>query len=593
MKQSINVLIKLSLFIFLWGLSSIVSAKISLTLDRSDIHANETFHLRVQVEESNTLNAGANLDFIPEKITIRSRQEYNSSIIVNGQYNTQMGWDFELLAEEAGTYTIPALDIGNERSEPFTIRVLPAQDDLDNADNAKIKLRANISDEEVYVQQQLIFTVRIYRSVVARNQQITPIRVTNALVEQLGENKSFDVVNDGNNFRVVEQRYAIFPQQSGDMVIEPMTYSATILEDTNNRSPWQRSQLKPVSLSTQKYTVKVKPKPQNAAEPWLPAKKVELEAEWQPKNQTFTVGNPASLDFIIKGIGLLKTQLPTVTFPEQDGITIYRDTPQYRQRFNRFGVNSYHFEKVAVIPSDAGEITIPEVKIPWWNVETDQQEYATLPAQTIRVEPSSEQINNVAGQTVIPEDQQRAIQQTNSTGASTTETNTTERFDYWKYISLALVTIWLITLLVWYRQNGKTNTSNKAKNNSRDASADTTFTNSSLKEAINHAKNNNAQQTAQALARWLKHSSEAKHLKATNLSQLADYCRQSGQSALADELGALQQHLYAKAATLDNDSSKNHQWNGAKLAKLLGSLKLPNGKQPLDSLPKLYGPRQS
>ena len=582
MKHGFNTVTKCLFLLVFFSLASVAEAKITLTLDRSDIHEHETFHLRIQVEESNTLNAGANTDFIPDGITVRSRQEYNNSIIVNGQYNTKMGWDFELLAEKAGTYTIPALTIGNERSEPFTIRVLPEQDNLDNAENAKIKLRANISEQEVYVQQQLIFTVRIYRSVVARNQQITPIRVTNALVEQLGENQTFDVVKNGNNFRVIEQRYAIFPQQSGDMVIEPITYSATILEETaNSRSPWQRSQLKPISLSTQKYTIKVKPKPQNAAEPWLPATKLELEAKWQPQNQTFTVGEPANLDFIIKGTGLLKTQLPTVSIPQQDGVTIYRDTPQYHQRFNRFGVNSYHFEKVAIIPSQAGDITIPEIKIPWWNVNTDQQEYAILPAQTIKVEPSSKQLQVNKTDTVIPKAQQEALNN-NSIKTQTINTDISgDTTNYWKYISLSLVAIWLLTLLFWFKQKNNNSHQLKAKTNTKALGEDSI--NASLAKVQQVAKSNDAAKTAKLLSQWIKTSSLNKTLGINNLNQLSRYCRKTQQLELSKELDQLQSQLYSK--------TQDHTWQGQRLAKLLSGLKHAPTQHSENTLPDLYDKR--
>lgn len=559
-------------------LAATASAKITLSLDRTDIHEHETFHLRVQVEESNTLRQGAAENFIPNEITIRSRQEYNNSVIVNGQYNTQRGWDFELLAEKAGTYTIPALSIGNERSQPFTIRILPQQDDLSDTNNAKIKLRANISDEQVYVQQQLIFTVRIYRSVVARNQQITPIRVSNALVEQLGDNSSFDVVKDGNNFRVVEQRYAIFPQQSGEIVIEPLTYSATILEDSDSRSPWQRSQLKPVSLSTQKYTIAVKPKPQNAAEPWLPAKNLELEASWQPANQTFRVGEPANLDLIIKGTGLLKTQLPSLTFPEQEGITIYRDTPQYRQRFNRFGVNSYHFEKIAIIPSQTGDATIPEIKIPWWNVETDQQEYATLPAMSFRVNPSNKQISQGNQQTVIPDSQQVGNindSELNSDQISTASQSTVQQ-DYWKYISLTLAALWFLTLLFWFKQRqGKS----AHKITEVDGEATPPAVNSSLKNTISLATRNDAKASSTALLSWVEQQPSLQHIH--NLNQLIEYCQQHQQSELAQELTALQQYLYA-------GQGASKAWRGNKLAALLPQLKAGSQTQEADGLPGLY-----
>lgn len=557
-------------------------AKITFTVDRTDIHEHETFHLRVQVEEPNTLREGAAIDFIPEDITIRSRQEYHNSIIVNGQYNTDLGWDFELLAEKSGTYTIPALTIGKERSEPFILRILPQKDDLEVAGNSKIKLRATVSDEEIYVQQQLVFTIRIYRSVVARNRKITPIQVSNAVVEQLGDAKTFDVIKDGDNFRVVELRFSIFPQQSGDMIIEPLTYSATILEDNKGRSPWKRSQLKPISLSTPKYTIKVKPKPQSAAEPWLPASKIELKAEWQPANQTFTVGTPANFDFIIKGIGLLKTQLPTVTFPEKDGMTIYRDSPQYRQIYNRFGVNSYHLEKVAVIPSKSGELTLPEIKIPWWNVKTDQQEYAVLPAKTFYVEPSSKQIANNNKQTVVPESQATSNGPSGIAPDSQLNQSSSNQQNYWKYLSLLLAALWLLTMLLLLKRKKNSQSVDSVQNTDLKLTVEEQHT-GDLKIVQVAASQSNYKATAQSIIAWAKQQPTLGNI--SSLGQLIKVCQNDDAHAeLAGELQKLQSNLYSA-------QSSETPINGKKLVSLLPKLSKSHSSQSQNSLPGLYQKR--
>lgn len=573
-----SLLILLSLLVF----AGSAFAKITLTLDRTEIRAHETFFLRVQVEDPATLNAGAGLNFIPDEIIVRGRQEFNNSIIINGQYRSQMGWDFELLAENAGTFTIPALTIGAEHSKPFTIRILPEESGFDNPNSAKIKLRANLSEEEVYVQQQLIFTVRIYRSVVARNVNISPIRVTNALVEQLGDNKTFNFIKNDTAFRVIEQRYAIFPQQSGDMVIDPITYSATILDDSNNNHPWQRSQLKPISLSTQKYTVKVKPKPVGAAEPWLPASSLELTAVWQPNNQSFTVGEPAQLDFIIKGSGLLKTQLPTVTFPQQDGMTIYRDTPQYQQRFNRFGVNSYHLEKVVVIPSKAGEVSLPEITIPWWNVETDQQEFARLEAKKIQVAKSQKQVTQNTQQAVVPEQQKLASEQSNNQEDKLKSgfTVSSEGHDYWKHASIILAVLWLLTLLLWFFKRNRNAVANEqSSQNTHTRAIDETP--SHLKNIIKSAVANDAKSAEKRLNTWLKSGANLSHV--TNIVQLEKYCRQTEQAPLANELQNLQQALYS--------ADYQKPWNGQELARLLPSLQLDKKLDKNQGLPGLYQSR--
>ncbi|NVK22814.1 MAG: protein BatD [Kangiellaceae bacterium] len=565
--KKLNTLHYWFILFLLISISSIARAEISFNLDRSEIHENETFRLRILVENLATLKPGNNIDFIPQELQILSRQQFNNSSMINGKFTSEMGWELNILATQAGTYTLPTFKIGNEQSQPFTIRVLPATDELkgDNS-NSKVKIRASVDTQDAYVQQQLMFTVRIYRSVTTRHQSLTPLQVNGALVEKLGDDRVFRMVQGNTTYTVTEQQYAIFPQQSGELFIEPMTYSATILDDSQTNNPWGLSRTKPISLSTQRYKVTVKPKPLNAEEPWLPAKNLQLEASWQPANQAFTVGAPASLDFVIKGSGLLESQLPNVQFPEVQGAKIYRDSPQYRQLINRLGINSYHMEKVAVIPSQSGSITIPEIKVPWWNTETDQQEYAILPAMTINVAPAIS-TTDAAPPIVTPDSQYSA------TVNPTQDFITPSKQPWWMWATFTFAALWLLTLIaLWLKKPVQKNVS-LTKPQSGSTQQHKHLNLDAIKQA---AQANNPKLTRSLLLEWCN---QQKHLSnITNINQLIKCCEHQ---QLVSALASLQDALYSSQA------SKN--WKGSLLAENLHLLpKAPEKHKKLDKLPGLY-----
>ena len=438
----------------------------------------------------------------------------------------------------------------------------------DDNTNATVKIRAALSTEDAYVQQQIIFTVRLYRSVTTRHQSITPLQASNSLVEKLGDDRNFRMVQGSTTYNVLEQQYAIFPQQSGELIIEPMTYSATVLDSSEPSSPWL-SRTKPISLSTQRYTVQVKPKPQNAQEPWLPASNLKLEASWQPADQTFHVGSPATLDFIIKGTGLLKAQLPEIVFPEVKDVKLYRDTPQYRQIINRLGINSYHLEKIAVIPSKEGQVTIPEISIPWWNVQTDKQEYATLPSMTINVLPSlNETITTQEAIDAIPTSEQKQIPELFSNGTSDSPS-------IWFYATLTMTLAWLLTLILLVFAKRSNNISQPKERHVEEGEKHSRSSNSTSLKAIKEAcLINNAKLTASLLLTWC---SQQQHLQSvSNLNQLIAHC---DKPPLIDALNELQQALYSSV----------QQWKGAELSELLHFLpKADASTKQEDVLPKLY-----
>lgn len=552
-----------------------LEAKVQYFLDRGEIRENETFRLKIVVENPSTLASALSLDFLPEELERLSLQQFNNSTMINGQFHSEMGWEVKLLARQAGIYTVPARKFANESAESFTIRVLPAIDELkDDNSPAKVKLRAALNLEEAYVQQQLILTVRIYRSVVTRHESLTLPKATGAVLEQLGDDRTFEMVQGNTSYRVVERQFAIFPQQSGELLIEPMTYTATVLDDSQSSNPWGLSRTKPISLSTPEYKVKVKPKPASAEEPWLPATNLKLEASWLPDNQTFEVGTPATLEFKIKGTGLLQTQLPNITFPEVDGVKIYRDTPEYQQLINRLGVTSHHIEKLAIVPSQAGEVTIPELRIPWWNTVTDKQDYAVLPAMTINVVPQPRTGQSASSQPVVSNkinDDPNAV----DTGASSTSSQTQQdNLNLWQIISIVLAALWLLTLLLWRFTKPKP-IANDSNQQAPVMSQTEQHFKASLAEVAAACKNNNAKQAQQLLLQWCRNQSHLSHIK--NLNQLKQMVEND---SLQQQLDLLQAALYSP--------EREQPWRGQPLADTLQHLPKPATNDQQQGLPKLY-----
>lgn len=555
--------------------TQVLEAKVQYFLDRGEIRENETFKLKIIVQNPSTLANALTLDFLPEELERLSLQQFNNSTMINGQFHSEMGWEVKLLARQAGTYTVPATKFGGETADSFTIRILPAIDELkeDNSP-AKVKLRAALNLDEVYVQQQLILTVRIYRSVVTRHESLTLPNATGAVLEQLGDDRTFEMVQGNTSYRVVERQFAIFPQQSGELLIEPMTYTATILDENQSSNPWGLSRTKPISLSTPQYKVNVKPKPVSAEEPWLPATNLKLEARWLPANQTFEVGTPATLEFKIKGAGLLQTQLPNITFPEVGGVKIYRDTPEYQQLINRLGVTSHHIEKLAIVPSQSGEVTIPEVRIPWWNTVTDKQDYAVLPAMTIEVKPQTQTSQAASTQPVISnkDNDEPSTPDTDSLSSNTQASE--EALNIWQIISIILAALWLTTLILWRFTKPKSDSSGRKVVNATAIESQRNFK-ASLSDIERACKNNDAKAAHQLLVQWCQ---SQPHLKGVhNLNQLKQTVNNK---ELAQQLENLQAALYSP--------NREQAWQGQQLAVELEYLPKPISQKDKQGLPKLY-----
>ena len=136
--------------------------------------------------------------------------------------------------------------------------------------------------------------------------------------------------------------------------------------------------------------------------PWLPARALTLSEAWNPEPKAITVGDSLTRSLMLRAEGLSSAQLPPLPIQDSAGLRRYPDQPQQRNEVNDKGLIGSREESEALVPSQSGRITLPEVQVLWWNTELDRLESASLPARTLEVasNPSLEVEAPVGGQAV-------------------------------------------------------------------------------------------------------------------------------------------------------------------------------------------------
>jgi hypothetical protein len=100
---------------------------------------------------------------------------------------------------------------------------------------------------------------------------------------------------------------------------------------------------------------------------------------------------------------------------------------------------------VAIIPNVAGEVVLPEIRIPWWNTEADEARVAVLPARTVTVLP--------APVATVPEPASVQAPVTRSSpAAATVPSSAAPSSRFWQWISALLLLLWVLTGLGWWRE---------------------------------------------------------------------------------------------------------------------------------------------
>ncbi len=272
------------------------------------------------------------------------------------------------------------------------------------------------------------------------NSQLGNVEVADAVVQPLGEIKHYRTQLNGLSYDVFERQSLVFPQTSGEMVIPGPIYNGEI---SNGR--WRGG--RPIRLSHPPIHLPVLPKPASYPDgTWLPATDIKLDYKWQGDVNKLKVGEPITLELSLTAKGLTSAQLPNLELLKVNNLKFYPDQAQTTDNTTDKGVIGKRTQSIAIVPTKSGSITLPEIRIPWWNTQYGKLEYATLPAQRITAVAS-----NLSQQNQITQADMAEQFEPENTAIVPSVTSTAEVNIVWPIATAVTSVLWLLTLYMWWQ----------------------------------------------------------------------------------------------------------------------------------------------
>lgn len=372
-----QTLMKLCIFIFIllcWQTKAL--ATITMQIEPSNPQAGETIRLTLTQDD---MQSNATPDWTPlEKDFSLSGTAHNMSYTaVNGVAKSESQWVVLLIPKRAGVIAIPPIQIGQQYSQASQVEIGAATTTHPSpSENNAVILKGELSQNKSFINEQVTYTVKLYSRQSLVNAQYQPPHVENALLIPLGNGRRYQTTMNGLEYSVDEQQYAIFSQKSGALQITPPKLSAV----TYSNVPRQ------INLEADPITLTVKPIPEtNANQPWLPAKQVTLAEQYDSSTTTATQGATVQRTITIRAVGIPAELLPNLTFADSPQFSIYPEKPDTHNTLRQQELAGTSIIKVTYVLNQPGQITLPSVKLAWFNTKTGTQEVASLPSHDIMV----------------------------------------------------------------------------------------------------------------------------------------------------------------------------------------------------------------
>ncbi|MCW8194140.1 protein BatD [Proteobacteria bacterium 005FR1] len=551
------------------------AAELTSSLDRTAISENETLQLTVRLNEQVGFNS-PDFTALEEDFDILGQQRSSQFRSINGRTEAWTDWTLTLSPKSIGTLSIPAFHFEGAVSDPVEVTVTEASASADGAPQ-EIFVEVETNKSDVFVQEELLVTIKVHTGVLLRDASMNEeLKVENAVVENVSET-AYSKQIDGRLYRVLEMVYAIYPQQSGSLTIPSLSWNLIMATDRGSglRYRFQApGELRRVRSEPKVIQVRQQPV-QYTGDHWLPTRELKLEQHWSSDPSRFVVGEPITRTITMTADGLTSAQLPPLPDQTVPGIKVYQDKPQFDDLKTSKGILGTRIESVAIVPTEAGELTLPEMSVAWWDTEAERERIATIPAQVLEIAPAANSSSNLP--LVPPSNAPAGDEDLND--ASDTEVAVVQLWP-WMLSNAIFALLACIFLIAWLRKRPAQQTTEPRGRTDQSREVQEAF------DAVRRAcSDNNPRAVRNALGDWGRLYWQLPHA-----ASLQDIDHRCGSEAVTKELAKLDEILYGTQQLGRNVDG----WRGDTLWRALVKFKRNDKKKRLqekansDQLAPLY-----
>jgi len=301
-------------------------------------------------------------------------------MFIDGQSKASSSWTVTLTPKHTGKLTIPAIQVGHARSAPTSIEVTDSphasSEPINTAPETALFIQTSASDTQPFINQQVIYTVKIFHNTSILDALYQPPQLSDALTMPLGDNRQYQVIENGRPYLVEEQKYAFFPQQSGAHKIYPPSFQALIYDDIPRR----------VRADGTSKSLDVKPIPENFKnKPWVPAKSLALTEYYDQQSTDLEEGSTLVRTLTLRAAGLPAELLPPLDMSKSSAFNSYPERPELKTEAQGSDIIGKTTVKISYLFNQPGQVTLPAQTVTWFNTETGKTEHSTLPERILHI----------------------------------------------------------------------------------------------------------------------------------------------------------------------------------------------------------------
>jgi hypothetical protein len=403
--KKIIVGIAVILLSILYASVSTAEVGVTLRLDREETTLVDTIRLEVGVSDSRSSDAEPVLHgletFLVTKGGTSSRVE-----IINGKINAGLTYTYFIQPQKTGAFEIgPAeINVGGRKLESNSVKlVVKKSANHSGPDRGPVFIVASVASPDVYVEEQVLYILKLYRRVNVDNLSLGLPQVEHIGFKPLGKPREYQATIAGATYQVLEVRYSLSASKKGEYVIGPSKMNMTLrgrrsqslfddfFKDPFSQSPFSTfSSGRPLTVATSpvELTVRALPEEERPADFSGLVGNFRMASRLQPTR--LKAGESATLTVEISGRGNIN-RIPDIDLPELPFARTYGDQPLLETEQDDQGIGGRKTMKWALVPQKTGQFEIPVQKLSFFNPDTENYEILHTSVHTLSVLPGTTQ----------------------------------------------------------------------------------------------------------------------------------------------------------------------------------------------------------
>jgi len=388
-----------SLCILLLPLFTVLAADdvtVTLRLDRTEASLSDTIRMEIRVSGSRKSDQQPDLNglksFLVTNGGTASRVE-----IINGKINSGVDYTYFIQPQKAGKFKIGPIRItidGKAFESNTQSLVVRSASQTDGQDRSPVFVQASISSQDLFVDEQVIYTLKLFYRVNIGNLSLSLPEMQYISFQQLGRPLEYQATYADRTYQVLEIRHALMVSKPGAFTINParlkMTVrqsgSNTLFDNFFNDAFSRRSSSRPLTLTTDPIGLHVNALP----EAGKPTDFTGLVGTFQMTSTlepaSLKAGESATLTIQVEGQGTVN-RIPDLDLPSMEFARTYSDQPVLETGQSRQGLLGTKTMKWALVPENAGDFKVPSLSISFFNPQTKKYHVLTTPMHPLSALP--------------------------------------------------------------------------------------------------------------------------------------------------------------------------------------------------------------